>query len=76
MGKYNYHSTHLKNVRDENYCSNVPDLTATIHEDDLDNTSNTVDKLTNIVELDENQEMLMNLFLQIHVSLISCLIFI
>ena len=37
-------------------CSNVPDLTATIHEDDSDNTDYTVKKLTNIVELDENQK--------------------
>ena len=40
----------------KNCCSNVLDITATIHEDDLYNTDNTVKKLTNIVELDENQE--------------------
>ena len=40
----------------KNCCSNVLDLTATMHEDDLDNTDNTVEKLTNIVELEENQE--------------------
>ena len=40
----------------KNCCSNVLDLTATIHEDDLDHTDNTLEKLTNIVVLDENQE--------------------
>ena len=35
---------------------NVVNLTATIHEDDLYNTDSTVEDLTNIIELDENQE--------------------
>ena len=33
------------NRKEENCCSNVPDLIAAIHEDDLDNTNNIIENI-------------------------------